>query len=143
MNAAAETTVNSRATSGRVRRSRAFHRPVRMWMVSFLLLVAFFAFCGCLVFAIALPSTDNRMVGISSLACLGGFVVARLTAFVLSSRLHCGLCHGTVMADNKCRKHVDAARIPPLSYRGTAVVSTLFTLSFRCMYCGTPYRLWK
>lgn len=143
MDATAEKAENRRDTTVRVRRSRAFHRPARMLIVSMLLMIGFLAFCGFLGFAIALPITDNRMFGIGSLACLAGFIITRLSAFVLSSHLHCGLCHGTVMSDNKCRKHVDAARIPPLSYRGTAVVSTLFSLSFRCMYCGTPYRLWK
>jgi hypothetical protein len=43
----------------------------------------------------------------------------------------------------RCHKHVNAQRLPPLTYRATAVLAVLFTLSFRCMYCGTRFRLRK
>ncbi len=145
MSAAASTTPTSHhhAEAARVRRSRAFHRPLRLWIVSLLLVVAFVSFFAFLALAVALPVTGDRMVGVASLVSLVVFIGSRVSAFILSSRLHCGLCHGTVMSEKKCRKHVDAVRIRPLSYRATAAVSALFTLSFRCMYCGTPYRLWK
>ena len=143
MSAAATTVSQDHAATVRVRRSRAFHRPFRLWTVSLLLVVAFLSFFGFLALAVALPVTGDRMIGVGSLVSLVVFVLARISAFVLSSRLHCGLCHGMVLSEKKCRKHVDAVRIRPLSYRATAAVSALFTLSFRCMYCGTPYRLWK
>ena len=143
MSAAAQTTLHHHDTPVRVRRSRAFHRPWRIWFVSLLLATAFVAFGGFVGLAAALPVTGNRMIGIGSLACLTVFAAARLGAFALSRRLRCGLCHGTVMTDNKCRKHVDASRIRPLSFRATAALSVLFALSFGCMYCGTRYRLWK
>lgn len=143
MSAAASTVSHSHAATNRVRRARAFHRPVRLWIVSLLLVIAFVAFSGFLALAVAIPLTGDRLVGVASLVSLVVFITARISAFILSSRLHCGLCHGTVLSEKKCRKHVDAVRIRPLSYRATAAVSALITLSFRCMYCGTPYRLWK
>lgn len=143
MSTAASTALQHHDTTGLVRRSRAFHRPGRIWIVSLLLFVAFLAFFGFLALAIALPVMGDRMIGIGSLACLVAFIFARVSAFVLSRQLHCGLCHGAVMSDNKCRKHVHAVHIRPLSYRGTAVLSVLCALTFCCMYCGTRYRLWR
>lgn len=143
MNAAASTVSHHHAGTNRVRRSRAFHRPGRIWTVSLLLALAWAAFAGFLGLAMALPIMADRAIGVGSLACLVVSVLARLGAFLLSRRLHCGLCHGTVMSEKGCRKHVDAVRIRPLSFRATAALSVLFTLTFRCMYCGTRYRLWK
>lgn len=77
---------------------------------------------------------------------LGGLVVftlMRALGFFLGQRLHCTLCHGTVLHEKRCHKHAEAFRIAPLSYRSSAVVSILGSGSFRCMYCGTPYRLRK
>lgn len=79
-------------------------------------------------------------LALGGLAC---FVLMRVLAFFLGQRLHCTLCHGTVLQEKRCRKHTDAQRIAPLSYRSSAVVSVLSTGTFRCMYCGTPYRLRK
>jgi hypothetical protein len=127
----------------RERRSRAFHRPWRIWIVSLLLTLSFVSFCAFIALAVALPVTGSRMIGVGSLACLALFIASRLSAFVLSGRLHCGLCHGAVMTETGCRKHADAVRVRPLSYRATAVLGVLLTLSFKCMYCGMRFRLWK
>lgn len=144
MSAAASTSLHQPTdTAARVRRSRAFHRPWRIWFVSLLLALSFVSFCGFIGLAAALPVTGSRLIGVGSLLCLALFIASRLGAFVLSSHLHCGLCRGAVMSEKGCRKHVDAVRIRPLSHRATAVLSVLFTLSFKCMYCGTRFRLWK
>jgi hypothetical protein len=81
--------------------------------------------------------------GIASLVACSIFIVSRLLAFILSRHLCCPLCMGKVMASVRCHKHVNAQRLPPLTYRATAVLAVLFTLSFRCMYCGTRFRLRK
>ena len=143
MSAAVPTALQHHDTTSRVRRTRAFHRPWRIWIVSLLLLISLAALAGFIGLAIALPVTGSRALGIGSLASLAVFAAARLSAFILSRRLHCSLCHGTVMTDNRCRKHIAAARIPPLTHRATTVLTVLFTLTFSCMYCGTRYRLWK
>ncbi len=126
-----------------MRRSHGFHRPWRIWLASLFLALAFLSFFAFLGLAIALPLNVGRAAGIGSLVCLGISIGARLAAFVLARRLVCGLCHGTVLSEKKCRKHVDAARIPPLSHRATTALQVLCTRSFRCMYCGTRFRLWK
>ena len=55
----------------------------------------------------------------------------------------CPLCHGTPLHSRRCHKHRLANRWPGLTYRFTTVMRVLTQLSFRCMYCGTPFRLFK
>ena len=141
--APAELETNQPPAPARQRRSHTFHRPWRIWIVSLLFVVFGVSFAAFLTAAIALPVVGQRWIGIAALACAFISVVSRLAAFVLSRDLHCGLCHGTVMSEKRCRKHADAVRLRPLGYRATAVLSVLFTLSFRCMYCGTRFKLWK
>lgn len=114
-----------------------------MWLASLLLLIAFLGFAGFGVLGVALAATGNRWLGVLSLASLGIFLVSRGLAFVLCRDLHCPLCHGTVLSEKRCRKHARAHRLPPLSFRATAALSALSTLAFRCMYCGTRFRLTK
>lgn len=144
MRAAASDIVHSTSESpARVRRSRAYRHPGRIWFASLLLVLSFVFMAAFIGLAVALPITHSRTIGIASLAVLAACIAARLWAFFLTRRVQCGLCHGSVLIDNGCRKHAHAARIPPLSWRATTVLSILFTLSFRCMYCGTRFRLWK
>ncbi len=127
----------------RVRRSR--HHP-RGWAVlsgALLLMLAFLAFVSFTWFAGELLLTGDRLKGICSLASLVVFGAARVLAFLNNRHLTCTLCHGTLLHEKRCRKHADATRVPGLSHRAATVLSTLCTGGFRCMYCGTPYRLRK
>lgn len=130
-------------TTVRTRRSRAYPRPARLWLASLLLLIAFLGFAAFGALGIAMAATGNRLLGVLSLVAFGIFLVSRGLAFALSRHLHCPLCHGTVLSEKRCRKHARAARLPPLSFRATAALSALLTLAFRCMYCGTRFRLTK
>lgn len=131
------------SATARQRRSHTFHRPWRLWIFSLLYVAFVLSFTAFLTCAIALPITGERWVGILGLGCAFVSAITRFAVFVISRELHCGLCHGTIVAEKRCRKHADAVRIRPLSYRATTVLSVIFTLSFRCMYCGTRFRLWK
>lgn len=108
-----------------------------------LLFTAFVAFIGFAWFAGELLLTGERMCGFLALGSLGVFGSARVLAFLNNRHLTCTLCHGTLLHEKRCRKHAGATRIPGLSYRAATVVKTLFTGGFRCMYCGTHYRLKK
>jgi len=127
----------------RIRRTRAYPKPGRLVLGAFLLFVAFVAFLGFVWFSGELLLKGDRSDGFVALGLLGLFGVCRLLAFLNNEKLHCNLCHGTVLHEKRCRKHVDAIRIPGLSHRAAAVASVLCTGGFRCMYCGTPYRLKK
>ena len=127
----------------RERRARTFHRSARAYAVSVMLLLACVLFAGFVVLGVLMFARADRSMGVLSLACLGGFGVARLLAFVWSRGLACPLCHGTILAEKRCHKHSDAVKLPLLSHKASVVLGILFTLGFRCMYCGTAYRLWK
>jgi len=125
----------------REHRARGFHRPGRLLVVALLLLTAFTAF-GVFVWGVVdILQIGRRESGWLALGGLGVFIVARTAAFVLARTLTCPLCHGTVMQEGRCLKHADAFRIRPLSHRASAVLMLLCTGAFRCMYCGTAYRL--
>lgn len=127
----------------KIRRTRVFSSPVRLILGSFLLLVAFVSFLGFVWFSGTLLINGNRADGILALGLLAVFGMSRLLAFLNNEKLHCSLCHGTILHEKRCRKHADAVRIPGLSYRAATAASVLCTGAFRCMYCGTTYRLHK
>ena len=127
----------------RERRARSFHRSARAYAVSVLLMLAFVLFVAFLALGVLMFARGDRSMGVWSLACMGGSGLARLLAFVWSRGLACPLCHGTVLAEKRCHKHVDAVKLPLLTHKAAVVLGILFTLGFRCMYCGTAYRLWK
>jgi hypothetical protein len=112
-----------------------------------MLLVALFfllAYAGLAAFAVGLAGmvvVGGQEAGVLALAGLGLFALAKAFAFPLSRGLNCSLCHGGLMQSRRCQKHARAFRLPLLTHRASAVISLLTTGRFRCMYCGTPYRL--
>jgi hypothetical protein len=108
-----------------------------------MLFLSFLSFASFLIFGALMFIKADRPLGIFSLGALAVFVITRALAFFWSRQLTCPLCHGTILAERRCRKHEAARKLPLLSYRAAAVLGILFTLGFRCMYCGTAYRLWK
>lgn|GEM_PF-706767 len=79
-------------------------------------------------------------LSILSLVVLALSLVVTLS---LSLTKKCPLCHGTPLHSRSCPKHRLADRWRPFTHRATTVLRILTTLSFRCMYCGTPFRLFK
>jgi len=127
----------------RTRRSRTFHYPGRVLLVVSLLFISFVGFAIFLLTGLAMLWNGDRQLGLYAVGSLAVMALARLLVFVLARSLNCSLCYGPVMHEKACRKHRDALRLPLLSHRTSAAVSAACTGSFRCMYCGTPYRLWK
>jgi hypothetical protein len=127
----------------RERRVRHFPRSWRLFIIAVLMLAAF---VGALVFLVGLTGllmTQDRYWGWLALCGLAWVALTRGIVFIFGDGLNCPLCHGAVMREQPCHKHAHAFRIWPLSHRTSAVISLLTTLSFRCMYCGTAYRLGK
>lgn len=132
--------------SHRSRRARPYHRPVSFLYGAFLLAIAFVSFTGFLYSTTRLIMEGDRILGFWSLGLLTVFGLTRLLAFLHNRHLCCPLCHGPVLHEKRCRKHVEAHRAPGLSYRATAALQALQALitgTFRCMYCATDYRLKK
>ena len=130
-------------TSHRVRRARHFHRAGYAYVVAVLLFLSMLCLIGFVAAGVMLAISGDRLFGIISLSCIGGFMLLRVIAAWHTRKLCCGLCHGTLLHEKRCLKHERAERWPLLSCRSTAVLRTLFTLGFTCMDCGTPYRLRK
>ncbi len=114
---------------------------MKLFLVAVLMFAAFLGFLAFVVGVIGMAATQARVWGVPALAGLGTFAFSRGVVFLLADSLNCPLCHGAVMKERRCRKHQDAFRLWPLSYRASAVLSLLVTFGFRCMYCGTSYRL--
>ncbi len=64
-----------------------------------------------------------------------------LFAFVKRNKARCPLCKGTPYLNTGAGTHDSSVRLFPLNHGITAMLSTIFRLRFRCMYCGTPYDL--
>jgi len=74
----------------------------------------------------------------------GLLVVSLVSSLLISLNVRCPLCHGSPLhSRHGCHKHRLADHWFPLTHRATVVLRILVTLSFRCMYCGTPFRLFK
>lgn len=127
----------------RTRRARAHTRPVRVVAVSILLAISWLGLAFFLGSAVALGWYSEQHFGYWALGGLFLFALGRAGSFILGRNLNCTLCHGPVLHEKRCHKHADAFRLAPLSYRTSTAVSVLCTAGFRCMYCGTAYRLKK
>ena len=125
------------------RRSRRFNRPVALYCASVMVVLAALGLMAFLGLAAAMLLTNDPSKGIWSLAAVAGFLFFTLMSVWQSGSLRCQLCHGKVLSDNGCRKHAQGQRLPLLTYRLTTALSVVFTLRFRCMYCGTRHRLWE
>jgi len=85
----------------------------------------------------------DRHFGWLVLMGLCGAVASRLMLAFHGRGCPCQLCHGPVLQDKDCNKHCDARRYWPLSYRQSLLVDAALRGRFNCMYCGTPYRMWR
>ena len=85
------------------------------------------------------PGPWQRVV----VGCLVSTAVTLVIMLGITLTEKCPLCHGTPLHERRCHKHRLAQRLPFFTYRFTAVLAILFTMGFRCMYCGTPFRLFK
>ena len=85
----------------------------------------------------------DPQTGQFALAALGVYLSGNVLSLWVARRLRCNLCHGEVLRDRGARKHRDAQKLPFLSHPLTVAIYALFTGGFRCMYCGTAFRLKK
>ena len=81
--------------------------------------------------------------GLVFLSALAGYILFSVWRFYHGKRTVCSLCRGPVFHVQRSAKNRDATKWPGLGYRTSAVLSMLFTGRYRCMYCGTPFRLKK
>ena len=85
---------------------------------------------------------DLHTAYLSAIA-LGLVGVSWLISFVKRRNARCPLCQGTPYINTGAGTHEKAVRVFPLNHGMTAMLSTIFTRRFRCMYCGTRYDILK
>ena len=85
----------------------------------------------------------DRVFGWMAITALGGYIFLRLLRAIHGRGCNCQLCHGPVLANRDCNKHRDAHRYPLLDHRRSLLIDAAMKGQFNCMYCGTPYRMWR
>lgn len=125
-------------------RPRAYYRPMRLLGGILLYWACWACALGCMtglaMFLVA-PQDEKKLHLTYALAGLFGYVFFRVWRYSHTRSTHCQLCHGTPLYSKDCPKHRMANHMPGLGYEASTVVSVSFTGKFRCMYCGTPFRL--
>ena len=124
-------------------RARQFQRPGRLVVMLFLAVVgAVLLLASVIVLGKMVVDRDTEL-GVLFLKLFGGYLVVRVTSYILALKVRCPLCHGPVFHEKRCTKHRDARKMGPLSYRLSTILDALGDGIFTCMYCGTPFRLRK
>lgn len=124
-------------------RARRWKTPAPL-IVAVLFNAGMWGCLGWMIYAGVRAWLDGRDAWATTIVvALSGFVVCLVASLLAGATVKCPLCHGTPLLGRGCRMHRLAHRIPGLGYRATAVLRILFLRVFRCMYCGTPYRLRK
>lgn len=73
----------------------------------------------------------------SIFVCAGCWVVC----LIKRRKPTCPLCKGAPFFESHARKHKKSHRAGPLNHSQTAILSSIFTQRFTCMYCGSPFDL--
>jgi hypothetical protein len=127
-----------------VERARGFNWPWRMLLAATVALLSILGFAGFFITALMLAITQDVFWSWLALASIATFFCGRFLLFLLSHRLHCPLCHGCLMRENRAHKHAKAFRLWPLSYRDSMALMVILRWQFRCLFCGTLLRLrWR
>lgn len=88
-------------------------------------------------------SPEASFWGSVLVVCVLAYFVFALWRFFHARKTLCSLCRGSVFHAQKSVKSRDATKFPGLSYGGSVALSLVCTGRYRCMYCGTPFRLKK
>ncbi|MBP7948426.1 MAG: hypothetical protein KA004_02135 [Verrucomicrobiales bacterium] len=120
---------------------RSFHRPWKMFF-GVLYHLGCWATVGLGIWVgIRYWQTHERTWMVYALLAFIGHVVFRVARYSNGTSTHCPLCHGTPLHENRSRKHRFANKVLFFGPRTSSVLKILFTGTWNCMYCGTPFRL--
>ncbi|MCF7730851.1 MAG: hypothetical protein K9N23_04150 [Akkermansiaceae bacterium] len=73
--------------------------------------------------------------------CLALTVASWLVALFKRKAALCPLCKGSPLMHTGARPHANAVCLPSMNHGVSAVLSTIFTQQFTCMYCGCRFDL--
>lgn len=133
---------SSPGTESSVRlRSVPFRSPY-VWAAFFSLV----NYCGALAILTTLPlfliNPNGHIVRVL-IGCVIFFFVSAIVSILKRRQVLCPLCKGTPLMSTRAHTHSKAFRLFPLDHGNSAVLSVLFTQTFRCMYCGARFDLLK
>lgn len=133
-------------------RARAHPQPGRLILGVLLDLSCKISALSGLVALVMFLMSKPELENLSPAASLwGGVLLASILAYFMftiwrffhARRTLCSLCRGSVFHAQKSSKSRDATKYPGLSYGSSTALSLVLTGKYRCMYCGTPFRLKK
>jgi len=116
---------------------RAFITTLILAALHYLSLVALAA--AIVLFILREDGLAARMVA-GAIGCAG---ISWVLCYLKRRSARCPLCKGTPFLNTGALTHRKATRLFPLNHGSSAVLSSLFTQRFRCMYCGTRFDLLK
>jgi hypothetical protein len=123
-------------------RSLPYKRPfVWVLVLDLAAVLAALGSAGCGV-VLMIEGSSALMAGL----CVGFLLVVLVllaVGYPVRRAAKCPLCRGTPLVDSRASKHAHATRVPPLSHGLSARLGLMMVQRFRCMYCGTPYDLYK
>lgn len=119
--------------------------PHKRPLIKMLLLVAmhYLTLVGLAAALILLALREDALSAKLVGGALGAAGISWVWCFMKRRNVRCPLCRGTPFLNTGARTHRKATRLFPLNHGSTAMLSSLFTQRFRCMYCGTRYDLLK
>jgi hypothetical protein len=131
-------------------RARPFHQPGKLVVGVVLDLackaMALWVLASLAVFVFRLErlsdwSEGDRFWGAMAGVGMVGYVVLAGVRYHHGRHTLCPLCRGPVFHVQRSVKSRGATKIPGLDYRTSIVLSLFLVGRYRCMYCGTPFRL--
>lgn len=101
------------------------------------------ALTTCVVIFFTAPAELKQGAGYTFALIMPAAAFFWVISYFKRRKATCPLCKCTPFLDNLAHKHQKSFRLRPLNYGTTAILNTVFTQRWRCMYCGTPFDLLK
>lgn len=94
----------------------------------------------CVPILLLEPTPRNTKI---LMGCVAAYIFTSLISFLHRRKVLCPLCKGTPLAASRAHVHPKATRIFPLDHATSALLSLIFTQTFRCMHCASRFDLLK
>lgn len=118
-------------------RFRSFSSVFYLWVGSLTLVTSILGFIATVVLIVCTLIVRDRLLFQLSLGMIGFVIFNGITHLVISHWVRCPLCHGKLLASQKC-VHSRNAHTSLGSYRLGVAKGVLTRGHFRCPYCGEP-----
>ena len=127
--------------------ARTFNRSAQLFKAMILSLIMFVCLIAAPILAYLMitaeESSQRPLFGLPLLAVIIIGIGCRFALFSVGNHTRCPLCSGQIFHNKRCLKHERAVKYPLVSYMYSMVIDMYIRRSFRCMFCGTAFRLRK